>query len=335
VSSDGERGPSRLCFHEFGVPAEVLRLEAFEPRPPQSGEALVRVLAAPIHPADLNFIEGSYGIRPVLPAVPGGEGCGEVIESAVPGLRAGDRVVFLHRTGTWATHVTTAAGDLLRIGADSDILQAAMLKVNPVTAWCLLNHFAELHPGDWVVQNLGNSAVGRCVIQLARDAGVRTISFVRSQEQVAGLTDLGAEAVFVDGEEGMRAAMDRMGGAEARLAFNAVGGESVLRLIRQLAESGTLVTYGAMARKPVTVPNSPLIFRDIRIRGLWVTRWLEQTDPRKVREVHELLGEKVRAGRLLQPVDSVHPLRGWRAALARLSAADRSGKVLFGPCTVP
>ena len=41
-----------------------------------------------------------------------------------------------------------------------------------------------LKQGDWIVQNLGNSAVGRCVIQLARGLGIRTISFVRRAEVV-------------------------------------------------------------------------------------------------------------------------------------------------------
>jgi hypothetical protein len=39
----------------------------------------------------------------------------------------------------------------------------------------------------------------------------------------------------------------------------------------------------------------------------------------------------VAAGAVLQPVDTTHPLADFPAALARLGAADRAGKVLFVP----
>ncbi|RYG32375.1 MAG: hypothetical protein EON93_11335 [Burkholderiales bacterium] len=70
-----------LRFHEFGKPAEVLRLESLELSPLADGEVRLKILAAPVNPADLNLIEGTYGVKPELPAVPGIEGCGEVAES--------------------------------------------------------------------------------------------------------------------------------------------------------------------------------------------------------------------------------------------------------------
>ena len=69
-----------LRFHECGKPAEVLRLEDLPPAGLLEGGVRLRIVAAPLNPADLNFIEGTYGVKPELPAVPGIEGCGEVIE---------------------------------------------------------------------------------------------------------------------------------------------------------------------------------------------------------------------------------------------------------------
>jgi NADPH:quinone reductase-like Zn-dependent oxidoreductase len=84
-----------------------------------------------------------------------------------------------------------------------------------------------------------------------------------------------------------------------------------------------------MGRKPVTVPNGMLIFRDIQVRGLWVSRWIENAPMAEVRDVYENLAARVVAGKLLQPVDSTFPLEKYGDALARLEAPDRSGKVLF------
>jgi trans-2-enoyl-CoA reductase len=59
-----------IVYHAHGKPEEVLRLEE-QPLPrPGADEAIVRVLAAPLNPADLNAIEGKYPIRPELPATP-------------------------------------------------------------------------------------------------------------------------------------------------------------------------------------------------------------------------------------------------------------------------
>ena len=39
-----------------------------------------------------------------------------------------------------------------------------MLRINPPTALLLLTDIVALKPGDWVIQNVANSAVGRLVI---------------------------------------------------------------------------------------------------------------------------------------------------------------------------
>jgi NADPH:quinone reductase-like Zn-dependent oxidoreductase len=86
-----------------------------------------------------------------------------------------------------------------------------------------------------------------------------------------------------------------------------------------------------MGRKPLTLPNGLLIFRDIRIRGLWVTRWSENSPPEEVRAVYQKLAAMVAAGEIVQAVDSTFALEGFRAALERLDHPDRHGKVLFAP----
>ncbi len=310
---------------------EKLQVQAFSPPSPGAGQVLVRMLAAPVNPADLNFIEGTYGVKPELPATPGVEGCGMVEVSQHADYQAGDRVIFLRRAATWATHTLVAGEVLFKLPPAIDPLQAAMLKVNPATAWRLLHGFGKPEHGGWIVQNAGNSAVGRCVIQLARDLGIRSLSLVRRPEVVEELKQLGGDVVLLDDEAGLVAAKATLGGATAALAFNAVGGDSALRLMNLLREGGIHITFGAMAKRPLTVPNGLLIFRDLQLRGLWVTRWIENAPDAEVRGVYADLAARVAAGTLVQPVDSAHALDAFPAALARLTADDRAGKVLFAP----
>lgn len=322
-----------LVIRQFGAAADVL--ERDDSPMPQVGprEVRVRILAAPINPADLNWIEGTYGTRPTLPATPGTEAVGEVIESHVAHLPVGTRVIFLGYAHGWQTQRIVKADELLAVPADLPVADLAMLKVNPATAWRMLHDFTNLSLGDVIVQNASNSGVGRCVIQIAHALGLRTINLVRQVALADELYACGADLVCSDDEAGkeMASAYLREQGKRAALALNAVGGESALRQLDLLEEGGTQVTYGAMGRRPLTIPNKFLIFRDIRFRGFWLTHWLTQASPSEIAETYASLLDLLRGGRLQQPVDSQHPLSDFPQALQRLQASDRKGKILFAP----
>jgi NADPH:quinone reductase-like Zn-dependent oxidoreductase len=319
-----------LRFHEFGKPAEVLKLEPLELPPLADGEVRLRILAAPVNPADLNLIEGTYGVKPELPAVPGIEGCGEVIESLSANFQPGDRAILLRRAGSWATHVQVPAENLFKLPADIDPLQAAMLKVNPATAWRLLTGFAKPEPGSWIVQNAANSGVGRCVIAVAKELGIRTMNLVRRPELVDELLAIGADVVVTDDDAGMEMAK-AAASEKPKLAFNCVGGESALRLMNLLAPEGIHVTFGAMARRPLTVPNGLLIFKNLQLRGLWITKWIEGAPKQELDEAYGRLAGLMVGGSMRVPVDSTHSLEDFTQALARLGEGGRDGKVLLVP----
>lgn len=318
-----------LSFSQFGAPGSVLKLESFTLPELEADEVLLEIQASPINPADLNFIEGTYGVKPTLPATPGIECFGKVLASRSELFSPGDAVIPLSRIGGWADHAITQAQNLIPLPAQIHPLQASMLKVNPATAYLLLNHFDALQPGDWVALNAANSGVGQCVIQLARHFGIRTLCFLRNALLVSELKNLGATEVFEDSATGHQQALETLGSSRAKLAFNAVGGDSALRIMKLLGPSGTHITYGAMAKKPLTIPNGPLIFNDIRIRGLWVTQWIRDAEPSSLRKIYSELAELVLAGKLVQKIDSTHDLSEFSAALERLDQPDRRGKVIF------
>lgn len=318
-----------LRFHEFGKPLEVLRLEELELPDLREGEVRLKMLAAPVNPADLNLIEGTYGIKPPLPTVPGIEGCGEVVASASAEFSRGDRAIILRRAGSWASHVQIEAAHLFKLPAGIDPQQAAMLKVNPATAWRLLTGFIQPEPGSWVVQNAANSAVGRCVIALAKSLGLRTVNLVRRAELQEELLALGADEVLIDDDAAVEAWKKR----EPRpvLALNCVGGESALRLMNILGYGGTHVTYGAMARRPLTIPNGLLIFKQLHFHGLWITKWIENGPREEVMEVYTRLAEKLRDGEIMMPVDRAIPLKDFAYAIEAVNGEGRNGKVLLEP----
>src|SRR6202163_5062888 len=108
----------KAAIHEtHGNPLEVLRIVE-QPWPaPAPDEVVVKMAAAPINPADLNAIEGKYPIRPQLPATPGFEGAGVVVDlgTEAKGIAKGALVVLPHDLGTWREAVAVKARALVGV----------------------------------------------------------------------------------------------------------------------------------------------------------------------------------------------------------------------------
>jgi trans-2-enoyl-CoA reductase len=319
-----------IVFHEHGAPGDVVRVEEITAGEPQAGEVRVRLLAAPINPADLNVIEGKYPNSRV--GVGGIEGIGvvEAVGAGVSEMQAGDRVLLPQGYGTWREAGVMQAAGLVVVPEGVPTEQAAMLRINPPTALRMLRDFTPLRAGDWVLQNAGNSGVGHAVIQLARESGLRSVSVVRRAELVDEMRSQGADVVLPEDENLEARIAEATSRAEIRLALNAVGGDSAVRLSGALASSGTIVTYGAMARKPLRIPNGQLIFKDIRWRGFWISAWYRQASPEAVRAMYAELFELLSRGVLHSPVERIYPLSDAAAALAHAAQGRRTGKILFG-----
>jgi mitochondrial enoyl-[acyl-carrier protein] reductase / trans-2-enoyl-CoA reductase len=318
-------------YETHGLPAEVLRVVE-QPWPePGPDEVVVKMAAAPINPADLNSIEGKYPIRPALPATPGMEGAGIVVQlgSNVRDLAIGTPVILPHSFGTWREACAIAADKVVAAPPEIELTQAAMLKVNPITAWRMLHDFVPLKSGEWLIQNAANSAAGRCVIQIAKELGYKTVNVVRRAELVEELRAFGGDVVLLDGDKLRDEVAVLTERAPIRLALNAVGGESALRIAKTLASDGTMVTYGAMSLQPLSIPNGMFIFKNLRFTGFWVNKWYDAATPEQRQETFWPLFDMAKRGLLQTKVEKTYPLSEAKAAIEHASREKREGKILF------
>jgi len=322
---------SAAVYETHGNPADVLKIET-QPWPtPASDEAVVQMRAAPINPADLNQIEGKYPVRFPLPATPGFEGAGVVVDlgKSVKDLTVGALVILPHNLGTWRDAVAVKASELVIVPAEIDPVHAAMLKINPMTAWRLLHDYVDLKTGDWLIQNAANSAAGRAVIQIAHDLGYKTVNVVRREELIDELRAEGGDVVLVDGENLREEVKNATNSAAIPLGLNAVGGDSALRLANCLAPESTVVTFGAMSLRPLKIPNGLLIFKDLRFRGIWINKWYNNATMDERMEAFRQLFEMARRGLLKTKVEKAYPLSEAKTAVAHAAQGKRSGKIIF------
>lgn len=318
ISTFGYTQAKALVYSRYGEPADVLQLHGHSISPPSGTEVVLRMLTAPINPADINQVQGVYPSKPSMDtklgtseptAVAGNEGVAEVVStgSNVKTLEKGDWAVMRHTSqGTWRTHLALDESQLFKIEDKSNLtpLQVGTVSVNPCTAYRMLLDFAKwsFMGDEWFIQNGANSGVGRAAIQLAREWNIKSINIIRDREDQSELDclkqelyDLGATKVVTETELQSKGITDQIkswtnnGREPIKVALNCVGGKPVIAMAKPLAPGASMVTYGAMSKQPLTLPASMLIFKNISFHGFWVSKWSDQNPEQKKQTLEDVL----------------------------------------------
>jgi NADPH:quinone reductase-like Zn-dependent oxidoreductase len=309
---------------EFGRPEDVVRvIDAQEPPSPGPFEVKVAVKFSPLNKHDLLLISGAL-LRPPLPLVPGNEGVARIVEvgQGVDTVAVGDLVVLPLFAGAWREQLLLPAQGLFAL-PEGSAEQFSMLGSNPPAAGLILSEFADLEPGDWIVQNAANSGVGRSLIALAKARGFRTINLARDESVLADLTAAGADIVHLDDATAAEDVRKEIGDARVALAVDSVGGVSAARLLDLLSEDGSLVAYATATGQPMPVDELTLIVKRATVRGFFAGHYDYAT---KVLPVIREATPLVASGVLFVPVAAVFDLENIHAAIQRL---ERGGKILL------
>jgi len=323
----------QVLIDGYGQPEQFARCaEVPDVGAPSAGEVVFDVLAFPINPADVSFCRGTYRLKPPLPATPGAECIGRVtaVGAGVSHVKPGDLVINLQREN-WTQKRRVKSEDVIPVPSRMDLRQAAMLRINPPTALLLLTDIVTLKPGDWVIQNVANSAVGRLLIPLARARGVKTMNVVRRESLFSELKALGADACVVDGPDLAEAVKAQTGGAAIRLGLDAVSGRATARLSSCLGEGGVVCNYGSMSGEDPVMSRSTLISGGQSLVGFILGRGLATRSLEQVRAMYADLGGQIMDGTLYAPVEKVYPIEEIKTALTHAQRGERSGKILVAP----
>jgi NADPH:quinone reductase-like Zn-dependent oxidoreductase len=288
------------------------------PAVPGPREVLVQMTLAPINPADRLLIEGRY--HDASSDIIGAEGVGQVeaVGPEVEDLAPGDRVIPMTR-GNWCTHRLVRRQDLVRVPADLPDEQAAMLRINPATAFRLLRR-AGLERDQWLVQNAGCSSVARWVRLLAQRQGIRVVNLVRSPDPKAG------PLFLVDGPDLSSRVRETTQGQAPMAALDAVAGDATARLADCLASDGRLIVYGHLSGQPCEIPSMLLTSRGLRVSGFSLRRD-EAADPVELAPLYATLAAI--AARAPEPIAETFPIEEIASALDPAAKSGRRGRILL------
>eukprot|EP00494_Astrolonche_serrata_P002737 UN02743 len=139
----------------------------------------------------------------------------------------------------------------------------------------MLTDFVDLKPGDTVIQNCANSAVGEAAIQFLKAKGCHSINIIRDRENLSEVADrlkeIGADIVISDTDLAKGEKITQV--PQPKLGLNATCGKISTDMIKLMGKGSTLVTYGGMSKRPIMVGAASFIFKDITLKGYWQTRW--------------------------------------------------------------
>ena len=337
-------------IHEHGGP-EVLKLVELPDPTPGPGEVLAKVLAVSVNHLDLWVRRGMPGMPLPLPMIPGCDGTGEVVEvgEGVTRFAVGDKVILEPGYSSGSSAHDEAGNDHLsadyRIrGEHSDGLDCELVVfperlltplpegVDPVaaaavplvflTAWGMVVSRAALQEGETVLVLGGASGVGSAAIQIAKDLGARGVATAGSDEKLALVQELGADAAVDHRDEAWpKAVKSALDGGACDVVVEHVGPATWEGSMRCLARNGRLVTCGGTTGPTVSLLLPHLFIKNISVLG-------STMGPRSALAP---IFERVSSGAYRPVLDRSMPLSEVRAAHELLEGRQVNGKLVLIP----
>jgi len=288
----------KAAWYENQGPAKEVFVVGEMPDPqPEQGEVRIRISTSGINPGDIKKRQDTFGVKMAFPRViPHSDGAGIIdrVGRSVPGSRVGERVWCFGAQsyrpfGTAAEYTVVPSGNAVPLSAKVSFEQGACLGIPGITAHRAV-HIAGPVDGRTVLVQGGAGAVGLCAVGLARHAGARVITTVRSEHAEWVVKQGGAhEVVRTDGisdevVERLRSLAPRGMDHIVEVAFHA----NITTDEKVLAQGGSLATYATGDPKP-SIPFWPLVFKNVRLLFLGSDDFPAQAKATAAAELNEAL----------------------------------------------
>ncbi|MFD2936075.1 zinc-dependent alcohol dehydrogenase family protein [Spirosoma flavum] len=320
-----------IIFDQIGKPANILKLIEVTLPEPGPNEVRIKVIAAPINPSDIMFVQNLYGIRPQLPSGAGFEGVG-IIDALGEGVQmeTGMRVSFTS-VGTWSEYAIAHQRSLIPVPDAMSDEVAAQLFVNPFTAYAMVQD-SGVPEGGWLMITAAGSAFGKLVIQLCAMRGIKTIGTVRRDDLNDELKALGLTQVINTETENMAARVKQITeGNGVTCVLDSVGGHTATEAFKCMARGGTMLIYGLMSLQDPIMNAGLIIFRELTVKGFWLTDWMRRVDRQTRQEVAQNVISLLTSGKIQLPVEASYSLDQIVEAIEHTERPGRRGKILMKP----
>jgi hypothetical protein len=296
---------------------------------PREGEALVRTRMLSLDPANRAWMMGKTYRDALEPGqVMSGFAVGEVVESKVTGLRAGDVV---EGDWGWQDYAALAPQRLTKRTVDAPFeLLIGPLSVTGLTAYFGMLEVGQPKPGDTVLVSAAAGAVGSMVGQIARLAGCRVVGTAGGPDKCDWLLrELGFDAAVDYKAGGVRRAIAAACPDGVDVYFDNTGGSVLEAALSLMNLRGRIVCCGNVSQYDVETPApGPMavpglvVTKRLRMEGFIVMDFYDRRT-----EAERRLKRWVDDGRIKAIVDVVDGLDKAPEALIGLFEGRNRGKM--------
>jgi hypothetical protein len=322
----------RLASRPDGMPVrENWDLVEEEPRAPEDGEVLVKVLLLSLDPAMRGWMNDapSYippvGIGEVMRAI----GIGQVVESRAPDRSEGDYVTGLFGIQEYAT----LAGEALTpIDPGLAPLTAYLnaLGMPGMTAYFGLLDVGKPQEGDTVVVSGAAGAVGASTGQIAKLKGCRAVGIAGGPEKCRLLVEeYGYDAAIDYKSDDLRKALREHAPDRVNVFFDNVGGEVLDAVLARLARGARVAICGAVSQYNEAQMKGPSNYMSLLVHRATMTGFVVFDYAARYGEAAREIGGWMAEGKLKSREQVVEGIETFPDALLMLFRGENMGKLVL------
>jgi NADPH-dependent curcumin reductase CurA len=332
MTVDATNRQFRLASRPEGMPEpDNWDLVEEEPRDPDDGEVLVKVLLVSLDPAMRGWMNDvpSYvppvGIGEVMRAI----GIGQVVASRHPDVKEGDYVTGLFGVQEYAT----LPGDAVTV-IDHRMAPLAtylnVLGLPGMTAYFGLLDIGDPKPGETVVVSGAAGAVGATVGQIAKIKGCRAVGIAGGPEKCQMLIDeFGFDAAVDYKNDDLLPALREKCPDRVDVFFDNVGGDVLDAVLARLARGARIAICGAVSQYNESQMRGPanymaLLVRRARMQGFVVFDYADRYG-----EAAREMGGWMSEGRLKGREHLVDGIETFPDTLLKLFRGENTGKLIL------
>lgn len=307
---------------------------------PLDDQVLVKADTIGVSRPELLVRRGVYPWMPKLPAIPGIEMSGTVVERGrnVATHAVGDKVFvsareLAERAGCYAEYIAVPgrAAFLLPDGVD---LEAAACLSNYQVAYHIIHTAGRVVPGGTVVIEAAAGGIGSALLQLAKIAGMKTIAIVGGESKVSALREFGADHVIDHRrEDPVGRVAEISAGRGVDLVLDGLGGEGFTRKFAMIGAFGLIVSYGKLQgplEENLVANLGRRYFEASPAVRFFTMHTMDDKPWLRAESMHYLI-EKLCEGRIRPLIHARLPLSEARRAHEMLEARQVIGKLLLKP----
>jgi len=319
-----------IVFTKYGPP-DVLQLKEVEKPTPKDNEVLVKVHAASLNAADLEYLRGVFIVRllyrgllkpknTILGSDIAGqvEAVGRNVKQFQPGDEIWGDLSYPYGFGTFAEYVCIPENALRLKPASMTFEEAAAVPTAAVVALQHLLAKRPIQPGQKVLINGAGGGVGTFAVQLAKYFGAE-VTGVDSTRKLDMLRSIGADQVIDYTQEDFTKS-----GQRYDLILDVVVHRSIFDYKRALSPKGICVFVGGSMTRVFLNMFLGLLISMTGSKKMGIVMW----KPNKKEDL-VFLKELFEAGKVVPVIDRRYPLSEVPEAFRYLEEGHARGKVVI------